>query len=126
MKRAVASIIAVALLVGFSLWWYSYVHRVVGVVVDSLQDSLTAIEGGDLQAGLDGIIKSHELWEQADDVLALFLSHNIVDNIDVNCERVQSLLEQGDKAMAITELKALRHLIYNLQDNLEVSLRNIF
>lgn len=125
MKRALASLAAIALVIGLSLWWHNYVHGVVNDIDNEVEIAFSALEKGDMQACLEATLKAHTLWDEAENVLSLFLSHNLLDGVDLSFETLQTLIECGDDTLAATELTAIRHTLYDLQDSMEINVRNI-
>lgn len=125
MKKAVAGIAAICLLVVLTLWWHSYVHNVINEINASIDQTLVAINNGDLEHGLMQMKEARAKWEDAEGILALFLNTNLTDNIDVNFDRAESMLELDEATCAFTELRGIRHTLIDLEDSLEITLRNV-
>lgn len=125
MKKVLASLMAIVLLVCFTIWWRGYVHAAVVAMDKTIDQAIAALMEQDNAQGQECLAAAMESWEQAEGVLALFLSQSLTDSIDLNFERAKASLELGEINLAITELRTARHMLHDLENSLAVSWRNV-
>ena len=72
---------------------------------------------------LCGDIKN--MWEDKKTILAIFLSHKEIENINVSIDRLEKLCEQQEYEKVYVECATLSCLIESLKESEQVSLHNI-
>lgn len=125
MKKVVASLIAIGVLIGITIWWRGYVGGVVEMMDIGIDEATTALATGDMRDSLDKINMAKDQWAQSESILLLFLNHNLTTGIDLNFERAHSYAERGEAVEAVAELRSARHSLHDLESSLDITLRNI-
>lgn len=126
MKKAIAGVISLVLLFTLALWWKGQVDSLVASIEEDLSVSIAALEQQQPDAGRDSASKARDTWDGSESMLALFINHDITDNIDLSFEKAEALLDQDEITHAITELMTIAHILRDLQNNLKMTWRNIF
>lgn len=97
MKRLVLSVVLVAALVGFSVFGSVTVKKKGGEISEMLDGAISAAEKGDMAEAKAAAKRIEDLFVEAENTLALFLDHEIVNKLGADISQLYYLADKETK-----------------------------
>ena len=112
----------------FAVGWYTeiMIANQAVAILDQLEKLATYVKTAEPEA-IDGQLeKINQLWVQARNYWVLLIDHHDLDHFEVALARTKAFLHNNAPVLALSEIAALKQIIYRIPDELHLTWENIF
>lgn len=118
--------IIIIFIVLLSLGGIFYVNNTTAGLNEDLSVMEESINNGQWNKARETFKKVNKSWEQATNIFPLILDHAELHDLEITLARIESYIEQKDKANILPEIKISLELLKNIKKQQKMSLQNIF
>jgi hypothetical protein len=112
----------------FALGWYTEVMitNQAAAILDQLEMLATYVKTTEMDVIEDQIEIIDHLWVKARNYWVLLIDHHDLDQFEVALARTKAFLDNNAPVFALSEIAALKQIIYRIPDELDLTWENIF
>lgn len=126
MKRFVAMIIALVLLLTISFLWEGHINRESDRLMGLLEKATLQLENGDFDACEEEMVNFLVQWERISGFWKTLVDHEHVDEVDVSYSRTLKYIQNHEKTHALAEMAVLKSNVRAIPSIFQFCIENLF
>ncbi|MGI6705733.1 MAG: DUF4363 family protein [Clostridia bacterium] len=125
MKIIISMLIAVAILIGLSLWTENYLQNTTNEMVGQLHSIERSIKENNWNTAEKELGNLKKSWKSSKNLWGILLDHQEIDQIDMALSRVNEMILLKDPVNLLPEMAALKLLVMHIPIKESFRLENI-
>ena len=125
MKKTILGIVILALVVIAIVLSQIYAHSVINDFSTLAAETLNCVRSGEFDTAKEDINNLIEMYNEKSDVLATFILHDKLDNIDSQLYRVAAYIDAKESSEASSMLLGIMKELETMEANEKFALENI-
>jgi predicted negative regulator of RcsB-dependent stress response len=125
MKIIIFMLIAVAILIGLSLWTENYLQNTTNEMVGQLHSIERSIKENNWNTAEKELGNLKKSWKSSKNLWGILLDHQEIDQIDMALSRVNEMILLKDPVNLLPEMAALKLLVMHIPIKESFRLENI-
>ena len=112
----------------FAVGWFTemMIAKQAAAILAQLEELATCVKAAEPEA-IDGQLENiNQLWVKARNYWVLLIDHHDLDHFEVALARAKAFLDNNAPVLALSEIAALKQIIYRIPDELHLTWENIF
>lgn len=126
MKRLIASLVALAIVITFGIIGHNYVDKTYREITEELTKSEEEVRKGEILLAIEYSKEAERKYVKAEKLLAAFVNHGTLDDIGVDISAVTPLLYAEDKAEFFSHAAQAKVSLEHLKNDVEITVKNLF
>ncbi len=124
-KRLIAALSMLVFCVLICVASFIVINNLTGKVIESLKETVTAVENNDIEKAKNTIEEAEEKWDKYKPVFDIFLDHSLLEDLSVNLPSIKPFLKNESFEAAKEKLEESIYALEGVIDEQRISIGNI-